>query len=119
MRPSSRYVMGNEQRHRSKPGNAKNDPTVPRISVRVQFSQHWGTVCSFLPALSTSYVRNTTFLLASLSALGLSDDKKEVNMPKALSAYEQETIMTFVKVDSSHNRYHENVAIQGVRCQHE
>jgi len=40
-------------------------------------------------------------------------------MPKALSAYEQETIMTFVKVDSSHNRYHENVAIQGVRRQHE
>jgi len=31
-------------------------------------------------------------------------------MPKPLSAYEQETITTFVKVDSSHNdRYHENV----------
>ena len=31
-------------------------------------------------------------------------------MPKALSAYEQETIITFVKVDSSrNNRYHENV----------
>jgi len=47
---------------------------------------------------------------AFLSALGLSDDKKEVNMAKALSAYEQEIIITFVKVDSSHNdRYHENV----------
>jgi len=31
-------------------------------------------------------------------------------MPKAVSAYEKETIITFVKVDLSHsNRYPENV----------
>jgi hypothetical protein len=55
---------------------------------------------------------------ASLSALGLSDDKKEANMPKTLSAYEQEAIITFVKVDSSYNNHHrENVDLWGVRRQ--
>jgi len=39
-------------------------------------------------------------------------------MPKALTAYEQAIIITFVKVDSSHNRYHENVDLQGVHRQH-
>jgi hypothetical protein len=36
---------------------------------------------------------------ASISALGLGDDKKEVNMPKSLSACEQGIIMTLNKVD--------------------
>jgi hypothetical protein len=37
-------------------------------------------------------------------------------MPKALSAREQEIIMTSVKADSSHNdRYRENVNLCGVR----
>jgi hypothetical protein len=39
-------------------------------------------------------------------------------VPKALSAYEQKTIMTFAEVDSSYNRCHESVSFQAVHHPH-